>query len=286
MSNKIKKSVAEKVFIGFWCAFFCFFSLFFVYCGYFLIVNMFNDPQAFLTNPFALPESWSFENIKAAFSMTVKGYNFMGMFSNSMLQILISMGCALTFSPMTGYIFARYNFKAKNIILTILIVTATVPMIGAGAVVYKLAVKLNMLNNYLWLIIMQSGSLGFGTIVYMNYFGGLNKELMEAAALDGAGRLRIYFQIMYPQAWPLLSCQVVLNAIANWNDYGTTYLYMTERPTVAYGLQELNVSLVKYGSNYPALFAITFISAAFGLILYLIFSKKISENMITSGIKG
>jgi multiple sugar transport system permease protein len=120
----------------------------------------------------------------------------------------------------------------------------------------------------------------------MNYFGGLNKELMEAASLDGAGRIRTYISIMFPQAWPLLFCNMVLGIIGTWNNYMTTYLYLPSYPTVAVGLQEISVELVTYGNNYPVLFAIMMYTILFTVTIYAIFSKQITERMVTSGLKG
>jgi ABC-type glycerol-3-phosphate transport system permease component len=109
---------------------------------------------------------------------------------------------------------------------------------------------------------------------------------MEAAALDGAGRIRTYVSIMFPQAWPLLFCNMVLGIIGTWNNYMTTYLYLPSYPTVAVGLQEISVELVTYGNNYPVLFAIMMYTILFTVTIYAIFSKQITERMVTSGLKG
>ena len=282
---KPKKSVGEIIFILFCASFFAIFILSYAYAGFWILTNAFNAPQTFLEKPFALPTALHFENIVTAFTITQKGFNIIGMTWNSLKLIFIHSICSIGFPPLVGYIFARYEFKLKKFLINLFIITATIPMIGTTAIMYRLCVSLNLVNNYLWEVIASSSSLGFGTIVFMNYFGGLNKELMEAAELDGAGRLRTYFSIMFPQAWPMLMASMVLGAIGSWNNFMSTYLYYPDYPNVACGLQSINVELVTYGSNYPVMFAIMIYTIGFAVVLYAVFSKKIASNMVTSGLK-
>ena len=79
---------------------------------------------------------------------------------------------------------------------------------------------------------------------------------------------------------------MVLGIISTWNNYMTTYLYLPSYPTVAVGLQEISVELVTYGNNYPVLFAIMMYTILFTVTIYAIFSKQITERMVTSGLKG
>lgn len=282
---KPKKTVIEIIFIAFCAIFFSIFIVSYAYSGFWILTNAFNNPQTFLEKPFALPSVLNFDNIVTAFTITQKGFNIIGMTWNSLKLIIIHSVCSIGFPPLVGYIFARYNFKLKPFLINLFIITATIPMIGTTAITYRLCVSLNLVNNYLWEILTSSSSLGFGTVIFMNYFGGLNKELMEAAELDGAGRLRTYFSIMFPQAWPMLMASMVLGAIGSWNNFMSTYLYYPDYPNVAYGLQAINVELVTYGSNYPVMFAIMIYTIGFAVILYAVFSKKIATNMVTSGLK-
>lgn len=284
-AKKRKKTFSEKVYIAIVGGLLSFYTLTYLYMVFWMLINSFNEAAAFMENPFGLPK-FTFENIKTALSIKVKKHNIVGMTFNTLKLITIGAIMSLILPPITGYVFARFNFKFKKIIITIILITVTIPMIGGTPITYQTFAKLNLIDNYFAIIIMDCGGIGFGTIIMMNYFGGLNRELMEAASLDGAGRLRTYVSIMFPQAWPLLFCQMILGVIAAWNNYMTTYLYLPSYPTVAVGLQEISVELVTYGSNYPALFAIMIYTIAFTVTIYAIFSKQITERMVTSGLKG
>lgn len=286
MSKKrLKKTPAEIVFIVLNFLWLGFFAVTYGYMIVWMGLHTFNSAAGFAANPFGLPE-WTTENFRLAMSVKVKGYNIFGMTFNTFKLAAINAIMALILPPLTGYVFARFDFKLKKPLITIIIVLVTIPMIGTTSTIYKTFVDLNLIDNYFAVIIMDCGGIGFGTIIFMNYFGGLNKELMEAAALDGAGRMRTYVSIMFPQAWPMLFCNMVLGIIASWNNYMTTYLYLPSYPTVAVGLQELSVELVTYGNNYPVLFAIMMYTLLFTVTIYAIFSKQITSKMVTSGLKG
>ena len=282
---KPKKTVSEIVFITLVGGMLAFYALTYGYMVVWMGLNSFNKAARFVAKPFSLP-SFTAENIKTALGVTVKGYNIIGMTFNTFKLVVINSVMALILPPLTGYVFARFNFKLKKPIISIILITVTIPMIGGTPITYQTFAKLNLIDSYFAIILMDCGGIGFGTIIMMNYFGGLNKELMEAASLDGAGRLRTYVSIMFPQAWPILSCNMVLSIIGTWNNYMTTYLYLPSYPNVAYGLQQISVELVTYGNNYPALFAIMMYTLLFTMGLYAAFSKQITERMVTSGLKG
>lgn len=286
MSKKrLKKTPAEIVFIAINFLWLGFFAATYLYMLIWMGMHVFNTASGFVSNPFGLPD-WTTENFVLAMSVKVKKYNIFGMTWNTIKLAGISAIMSLILPPLTGYVFARFDFAIKKPMITIIIILITIPMIGTTSTIYKTFVDLNLIDNYLAVVIMNCGGIGFGTIIFMNYFGGLNKELMEAAALDGAGRMRTYVSIMFPQAWPMLFCNMILGIIGSWNDYMTTYLYLPSYPTVSVGLQEISVELVTYGNNYPVLFAIMMYTVLFTVIIYAAFSKQITSKMVTSGLKG
>ena len=270
-AGRKKKTFSEILFIAIVGGVLLFYTLSYLYMVGWMLLNSFNEAAEFASRPFGLPK-FTTENIITAMSVKVKKTNIFGMTFNTFKLITINAIMSLILPPLTGYVFARFDFKLKKPIIAFILITVTIPMVGGTPITYETFAKLNLIDNYLAIIIMDCGGIGFGTIIMMNYFGGLNKELMEAASLDGAGRMRTYVSVMFPQAWPLLFCQMVLGVISAWNNYMTTYLYLPSYPTVAVGLQEISVELVTYGNNYPVLFAI---------MIYTISSRVFREKKKT-----
>ncbi len=270
-AGRKKKTFSEILFIAIVGGVLLFYTLSYLYMVGWMLLNSFNEAAEFASRPFGLPK-FTTENIITAMSVKVKKTNIFGMTFNTFKLITINAIMSLILPPLTGYVFARFDFKLKKPIIAFILITVTIPMVGGTPITYETFAKLNLIDNYLAIIIMDCGGIGFGTIIMMNYFGGLNKELMEAASLDGAGRMRTYVSVMFPQAWLLLFCQMVLGVISAWNNYMTTYLYLPSYPTVAVGLQEISVELVTYGNNYPVLFAI---------MIYTISSRVFREKKKT-----
>ena len=103
--------------------------------------------------------------------------------------------------------------------------------------------------------------------------------------LDGAGNLRVFFSIMYPQALPLIVSMAILNVIGLWNDYMTPYLFLNSKPTVALGVYSIQTRAEQSGAMPQAFAAMTFMTV-FVLAIYAGFSKTIMSSMSVGGLKG
>ena len=132
---------------------------------------------------------------------------------------------------------------------------------------------------------MNAGGLGFGMLLYKNYFASVSWEYAESAFLDGATNLKVFFRIMYPQAIPLIVSMGILNVIGLWNDYMTPYLYLNSKPTVALGVYSIQKNAESYGA-YPQAFAAMAFMTVFVLVIYAGFSKTIMSSMSVGGLKG
>ena len=236
-----------------------------------------------------------FDNYKQVFEYTVKFTAYVGgkrqhvtiglidMFGNSLTQIVIAVACGLVFPPAVGYVISKYNFKGKRLIELAVVMTMCIPTIGTTASVLTFYDKLGIMNTWWTVVLSRSGGLGFGVLLYGNYFASIPKEYVESAKLDGAGNLRAYLSIMLPQALPILTAQGILTVITNWNDYMTSFLYLKNNPTVAYGINALSN---QFSNAYPVVFAALFMTSAVTLVLFACFNKKIMSSMSAGGIKG
>ena len=236
-----------------------------------------------------------FDNYKQVFEYTVKFTAYVGgkrqhvtiglidMFGNSLTQIIIAVACGLVFPPAVGYVISKYNFRGKRLIELAVVMTMCIPTIGTTASVLTFYDKLGIMNTWWTVVLSRSGGLGFGVLLYGNYFASIPKEYVESAKLDGAGNLRAYLSIMLPQALPILTAQGILTVITNWNDYMTSFLYLKNNPTVAYGINALSN---QFSNAYPVVFAALFMTSAVTLVLFACFNKKIMSSMSAGGLKG
>lgn len=208
-----------------------------------------------------------------------------GMLKNSFILIIVCTALQAIVPVITGYVAARYKTKLGAVAVQLVIISMVVPAIGSTASTYSFMSAIKLKDKWLGIFLMNAGGLGFGMLLYKNYFSSISWEYAESAFLDGAGNLRVFFSIMYPQALPLIVSMAILNVIGLWNDYMTPYLFLNSKPTVALGVYSIQTRAERNGAMPQAFAAMTFMTI-FVLIIYAAFSKTIMSSMSVGGLKG
>lgn len=208
-----------------------------------------------------------------------------GMLKNSFILIIVCTALQAIVPVITGYVAARYKTKLGAVAVQLVIISMVVPAIGSTASTYSFMSAIKLKDKWLGIFLMNAGGLGFGMLLYKNYFSSISWEYAESAFLDGAGNLRVFFSIMYPQALPLIVSVAILNVIGLWNDYMTPYLFLNSKPTVALGVYSIQTRAERNGAMPQAFAAMTFMTI-FVLIIYAAFSKTIMSSMSVGGLKG
>lgn len=208
-----------------------------------------------------------------------------GMLKNSFILIIVCTALQAIVPVVTGYAVARYKTKLGAVAVQLVIISMVVPAIGSTASTYSFMSAIKLKDKWLGIFLMNAGGLGFGMLLYKNYFSSISWEYAESAFLDGAGNLRVFFSIMYPQALPLIVSMAILNVIGLWNDYMTPYLFLNSKPTVALGVYSIQTRAERNGAMPQAFAAMTFMTI-FVLIIYAAFSKTIMSSMSVGGLKG
>lgn len=264
-------------------------SLSFIFVYVWVLYNSLRLGKSFAAKPFTFSDlELTLKNYVEAFTFE-SGRNrvtIFGMIGNSLIYTLIIVGLGAIIPPLCGYVFARFVFPGKNFLINTILILMVIPTFGSMSIMYKLVNDINIYDTWFYVFLMNSGGLSFGTLLYRNFFAAIPAAYAESAQLDGAGRLRIYFQIYFPQILPLLLAQSVMTFLGSWNDYMTPYLYMPSYPTVAFGVTSLYNSKVSLGQNYPVIFAAFAFTMTVSFLPYSVFSKTITENVMTGGMKG
>ncbi len=265
------------------------FAASFVFVLIFMVCSSIRSQTSYFDKPYAFWElrGASFIHYAEIFEMKIgiSRTTILGMMKNSFIVILMSVSLSAVIPVITGYVLARYQTKLGNFAINLIILSMVVPAIGATASTYALMVQTKLIDTWLGLFIMYSGGLGFGTLLYKNYFASVSWEYAESAFLDGAGNLTVFFRIMYPQAIPLIVSMGILNVIGLWNDYMTPYLYLNSKPTVALGVYNIQLNAERTNALPQAFAAMTFMTV-FVLAIYAGFSKTIMSSMSVGGLKG
>lgn len=204
---------------------------------------------------------------------------------NTVIFAVGSTVCAVLFDSMSGYAFARLHFKGKNFIFICVLLTMMVPFQVMMIPLFLESNYLGLLNTYPELILPKMTT-AFGIFMMRAYFSELPKELEEAARVDSANELTIFFRIMLPLVKPGLMTLGIFHLMNNWNDllYPLMMTSDTDMRTLSAGLALFvgEHATLYYGPQLAG--AVICIMPL--LILYIFFQKYFVSSAVSSGIKG
>lgn len=248
-----------------------------------MIMNSLKEKYEYMENVIALPKSWLFSNYIRAFTvLEVDDTSFFELIFNSLWLALSRPTIQILTQTMASYVIAKYKFFGRNAIYATMIVLMAIPIYGSGASQLLMYKNLNLYDNPLFLVTSVTG-LG-GSLMIIAAFKGVSKTYMEAAFLEGAGHLKIFWMIMVPQISGLLSALWVMAFVGCWNDYMTSLVYLPSYLTLSTGLYVYQ-KMYERKLDTPMVFAGAVICMIPVLILFIVFQDKFINVSFGGGIK-
>lgn len=218
--------------------------------------------------------------------------------------LVINIGCSffqVISSAVTGYGFARFRFKGKNILFGIVILMILVPPQVILLPQYDLFNSLGMINTpwTMYLPAMTANGIKSGIMIFIfrQFFRGLPRELEDAACLDGCGPFRTFVEIMAPNALSSFLTVFLFAVVWYWNDYYVCNSFFSSNQTLALTIKNiqpvLNAALFNDASlrvsarEYVVWTqAACLISISPMLIMYVFLQKYFTEGIERSGLVG
>jgi multiple sugar transport system permease protein len=190
----------------------------------------------------------------------------------------------LVTSSTAGYAFARLNFRGKGLAFTIVIGGLMVPLQVTIVPLFLIMTNLG-LTNTLWALILPPMFSAFGIFLMRQHFLSLPRELEEAARIDGAGHLRMFFQVMLPLSGPALATLAILTFTYWWNDLFVPLVMISsvDQETLPVGLVLL---AGRYSTGSLGTIAAGITMAIIPvLIVFVIAQRWIVQSIASSGLK-
>ena len=279
------RTKGEKLIMSVMLVLFILYALSLVYPLLWASYNALKSTREFNTDQFAWPKAYKWENFVDAFSVDVNGTNIYGTMFNSVWMTVVSVVCGLIFSSMTAYVVAKYKFRFASLIYAVSVFIQIIPLVGTMPATYELYHStLEIANKPYIYWVTWCGGFGFSFLMLYSAFQNLSWTYAEAAFIDGASNFRTFLSVMLPMIKPVLVSLAIINSIGAWNDYMTSYLYMTDYPTLALAVYELSTEASRMG--IPLYFAIIVITVIPTLIIFVLFQNTIMQNITTGGLKG
>jgi ABC-type glycerol-3-phosphate transport system permease component len=200
---------------------------------------------------------------------------------NSAFVSAMSLVGALLFASLTSYVFARYRFPGRSILFYAIITLMMLPGILGLIPRFILIVQLGLINSLWALILFYWSWQVFMIFVLRTFIESLPEELFEAARMDGAGHLQLYWHVAVPLSLPVLSTLAILNVLSTWNDYIWPLLVIRENAlrTIPLGLVFLKSAPIPD----PGAEMASYVLASVPLLVMFLFSMKSFVQGLTTG---
>jgi arabinogalactan oligomer / maltooligosaccharide transport system permease protein len=249
-----------------------------------IIGSSFNPGQS-LSGSSIVPKNATLAHYKELFDTGKSNYVFW--YINSLKVSILTMLFTVILVSLTAYSFSRYRFVGrKNGLMTFLILQM-IPNFAALIAIYILATLTKLIDTHLGLILVYvGGQIPMNTWLMKGYLDTIPKELDESAKIDGAGHLRIFFQIVMPLATPILAVVALFSFIAPFADFivASILLRSEENYTLAVGLYELVAK--QFGAEFTTFAAGAVLIAVPIAILFLSFQRFFVSGLTAGGTKG
>ncbi len=223
----------------------------------------------------ALSPPWTLENYRAILADRLTSRWLL----NSLIVALGTTAGVLILSSLAGFAFARLDFPFRRALFLFVLLGLAIPEQAVILPRHQLFADLRLHNSYPGLILPGlTGS--FGVFFMTQYFRGLPRELDEAALLDGASRLRLFWSVLLPLTVPAQATLGVFTFLAAWNDYWWPLISATtsDRYTLTVGLASAQMNYAQT-SGLGFLMAQAVFASVPILMVYILFQKQIVQAM-------
>ncbi|RKP53925.1 carbohydrate ABC transporter permease [Cohnella endophytica] len=229
-----------------------------------------------------IPKHWNaYENYKDVWSGE---HPFALYYWNTIKVTVLTTLLSLLVSSMAAYGFSHLEFRGKNFLFVIVLMTFMVPSASILVPQFLIFKWLHLFDSHTGLIIIGSFS-ALGTFMLRQFFMGIHKDYLDAGRMDGAGHPRLFMGIALPLVRPALATYGILRFIWTWNDYANPLIFLRsdKLATVQIGIQKF---ATESGAFYSLIMAGT-VSAIIPLIvIFIVGQKQVIEGVALGGVKG
>lgn len=229
--------------------------------------------------PTIFPANLVFSN----YSDAVTSLPFVNLYINTILLIFFRVLCAVVFSSMAGYAFAKLKFRWKGFLFGLVLVQMMMPSQIFVIPQYQMLAKVSLTNSIFALVFPGLVS-AFGTFFLRQAYMGIPNEIGEAAYLDGCNQWQTFTKVMAPLTGTSVAALTVFTAVFAYADLMWPLVVNTDinMMTLSSGLATLKG---QFTTNYPVLMAGSLLAMIPMLVLYLIFQKQFVEGISMTGGK-
>jgi multiple sugar transport system permease protein len=255
-------------------------SLIIVFPLYWMVVVALSSRSDLLGSTLRLwPRALTTEN----FSRVLAAFPVTTWFGNSVAIALTTAIITVVVNLLGGYAFAQLRFRGSNALFLTALATLTLPVQVIMVALFRLVTVLGLYGSY-WAVILPTAASAFGLFLARQFILGIPRDLIEAARIDGAGRLRVFTRIVLPLSRPLLAVLFFMSLLGSWNDFAWPLIALKSNQlfTLPIGLLYLQG---QFGSDYGGTMAFALLNVTPMIVLFLVFQRYFVQGFTRSGIR-
>lgn len=212
--------------------------------------------------------------------------NFKDALANTtVITVLCVIGQILS-SSLVGFGFARFRFRGRNFLFMLMLSTMMLPPQVSMIPLFIMFRHLGMIDSIWPLVIPMWLGSPFYVFMFRQFFTQVPEELVEAARIDGAGNMMIYWRLMLPLSGPVIAIVAIYTFMFTWNDFLGPLIYLNspEQRTLTLAL---NAFKGQYGtSDVQLLMAASFVTMLPCILLFFAAQRYFVQSTASSGLKG
>ena len=244
-----------------------------------LLTSFKTQAESMAIPPQIFPAQWNFDN----FIKALQSLPFWNLYINTFLLIFFRVICAVVFSSMAGYAFAKLEFPCKKLLFGLVLMQMMLPSQIFIIPQYQMLAKMGLTNTIFALVFPGLVS-AFGTFFLRQAYMGIPNEIAEAAYLDGCTKWQTFTKVLLPLTKSSIAALAIFTAVFAYADLMWPLICNTDlnMMTLSAGLSTLNG---QYITNFPVLMAGSLLAMIPMVILYLLFQKQFIEGIAMTGGK-
>jgi raffinose/stachyose/melibiose transport system permease protein len=243
----------------------------------YVIIGGFRTTPQIVANPAGLPDPWVWDNYARVLTQS----NFWRQVFNSGVVALGTTLGVVVLGVCAAFVLARYTFRGREVLYTFFTLGLLFPAGAAILPLYLMLRDLNMINSHYAVILPQVAfSLPLTIVILRPFLSAIPRELEDAAAIDGTGRLGFLWRIMLPLSRPALVTVGILAFVTSWNAFLLPLLVLGDASlhTLPLGVQNFSS---QYTSDTAGILAFTSLAMLPALIFF-----TFAEKQIVGGLQG
>ena len=248
---------------------------------WYIVINTFKTIPDMAANPLGLPKDWTLDNYINAF----KTVPILRSLWNTLIVTFFGVAIQVGVGALAAYGMILRKSKFTAAVGMVLMVAFVVPAQTTLIPLYRMEAQAHLVNTLAGLVIIYLGGAVFCYFLIVGYMRSLPFELIEAARIDGAGPLRIFWNIVMPLIRPILTTVVVFQTMGTWNDFMNANVFLSSSELRTIVLQVYN-AVGQFSTDWPSFMTITVLALLPVFVFFIFCQKWIVSGLVAGSVKG